>query len=57
MSQHVDPQRTWRVTLSPSSLRVDEGGTATYLVRLSSDPGQPVMLALHWEETRTWATP
>ena len=47
--QYVNPQRTWRVTLSPSSLTVDEGGEATYRVRLTSDPGQPVMLALHWE--------
>ena len=49
VGQYINPQRTWRVTLSPSSLRVDEGGEATYRVRLSSDPGQPVMLALHWE--------
>ena len=46
--QYVDPQRNWRVTLSPSSLRVDEGGEATYRVRLTSDPGQPVWVALDW---------
>ena len=33
----------------PSSLTVDEGGEATYRVRLSSDPGQPVWVALWWE--------
>ena len=49
VNQHIDPQRTWRVTLSPSSLRVDEGGEATYRVRLTSDPGRPVMVALWWD--------
>ena len=48
VSQYIDPQKTWRVTLSPSSLTVDEGGEATYTVRLTSDPGKPVMLALDW---------
>ena len=48
VAAYVDPQRTWRVTLSPSSLTVKEGGEATYRVRLSSDPGRPVMLALWW---------
>ncbi len=33
----------------PSSPTVDEGGEATYRVRLTSDPGQPVWVALHWE--------
>lgn len=33
----------------PSRLAVDEGGQATYRVRLTSDPGQPVMVALWWE--------
>ncbi len=45
----VDPQRTWRVTLTPSSLAVDEGGEATYRVKLTSDPGRPVMVALWWD--------
>ena len=49
VSQFVNPQRNWRVTLSPSRLTVDEGGEATYRVRLSSDPGRPVMLALWWD--------
>ena len=49
VSQYVDPQRTWRVTLSPSRLTVDEGGEATYRVRLTADPGRPVLVALHWE--------
>ena len=48
VSQYIDPQRTWRVTLSPSRLTVDEGGEATYRVRLTSDPGRPVMVALDW---------
>ena len=48
MSQYVDPQKTWRVTLSPSSLTVPEGGEATYTVRLTSDPGKPVWVALDW---------
>ena len=48
-SQYVNPQRTWRVSLSPSSLTVPEGGEATYRVRLTSDPGQPVMLSLWWD--------
>ncbi len=47
--QFVDPQRTWRVSLSPSSLQVPEGGEATYRVKLTSDPGQPVMVALWWD--------
>ena len=49
VSQYVDPSRNWRVTLSPSRLTVDEGGEATYRVKLTSDPGQPVMLALWWD--------
>ena len=49
VGQFVDPQRTWRVTLSPSTLRVSEGGEATYRVRLTADPKQPVMVALDWD--------
>ena len=49
VSQYVNPQRNWRVTLSPSRLTVPEGGEATYRVRLTADPGQPVMLALWWD--------
>ena len=48
-SQYINPQRTWRVSLSPTSLTVPEGGEATYRVRLTSDPGQPVMLSLWWD--------
>ena len=48
-SQYINPQRTWRVTLSPSGLTVPEGNQATYRVRLTSDPGQPVMLVLWWD--------
>ena len=43
------PRLVRRVTMSPSSLRVDEGSEATYRVTLTFDPGQPVMPALHWE--------
>ena len=49
VSQYVNPQRNWRVTLSPSSLTVPEGGEATYRVRLTADPGQPVWVALWWD--------
>ena len=49
VSQYIDPGRTWRVTLSPSRLTVDEGGEATYRVKLTSDPGWPVMVALWWD--------
>ena len=49
LNQYVDPGRTWRVSLSPSSLTVNEGGEATYRVKLTSDPGRPVMVALWWD--------
>ena len=48
VSQYIDPQKNWRVTLSPSSLTVPEGREATYWVTLTSDPGKPVMVALDW---------
>ena len=48
VGQYINPQRNWRVSLSPSRLTVDEGGEATYTVRLTSDPGQPVWVALDW---------
>ena len=48
VSQYIDPRRNWRVTVSPSSLTVPEGGEATYTVRLTSDPGKPVWVALDW---------
>ena len=48
VGQYVNPQRNWRVSLSPSRLTVTEGGEATYQVRLTSDPGQPVWVALDW---------
>ena len=48
VGQYINPQRNWRVTLSPSRLTVAEGGEATYRVKLTSDPGQPVWVALDW---------
>ena len=48
VGQYINPQRNWRVTLSPSRLTVTEGGEATYRVKLTSDPGQPVWVALDW---------
>lgn len=48
VGQYIDPQKNWRVTLSPSRLTVPEGGEATYRVRLTADPGQPVWVALDW---------
>ena len=48
VGQYINPQRNWRVSLSPSRLTVTEGGEATYTVRLTSDPGQPVWVALDW---------
>ncbi len=48
VGQYINPQRNWRVSLSPSRLTVTEGGQATYTVRLTSDPGQPVWVALDW---------
>ena len=38
-----------RVVLSPSRLTVTEGGEATYRVKLSTNPTQPVSVWLHWE--------
>ena len=38
-----------RVILSPSRLTVTEGGQATYRVRLSRSPTQPVWVILHWD--------
>ena len=49
VSQYINPQRNWRVTVSPSSLTVPEGGERTYRVTLTSDPRQPVMLLLWWD--------
>ena len=49
VSQYIDPQRNWRVTVSPSSLTVPEGDEKTYRVTLTSDPRQPVMLLLWWD--------
>ena len=48
VGQYIDPGRNWRVTLSPSRLTVPEDGQATYRVRLTSDPGQPVWVVLDW---------
>ncbi len=48
VGQYINPQRTWRVELLPSRLAVKEGSEATYRVKLTSDPGQPVWVALDW---------
>ena len=48
VSQYIDPQKNWRVTVSPPSLTVPENGQATYTVRLTSDPGKPVWVVLDW---------
>lgn len=49
VGQYIDPQRTWRVSLSTSNLQVPEGGEATYRVKLTADPGRPVMVGLWWD--------
>ena len=38
-----------RVIISPSRLTVTEGGQATYRVRLSRSPTQPIVVFLHWD--------
>ena len=38
-----------RVILSPSRLTVPEGGEATYRVKLSSEPKQPLWVIMHWD--------
>ena len=38
-----------RVILSPSRLAVPEGGQATYRVKLSRSPTQPVWVVMHWD--------
>ena len=38
-----------RVILSPSRLTVPEGGQATYRVKLSRSPTQPVWVVMHWD--------
>ena len=50
----VDPQSRGRIVLSPSNLTVTEGGTATYRVKLSSNPTYPVRLMLLWEDWDSW---
>ena len=49
VGQYIDPQRTWRVVLGTYNLQVPEGGESIYRVKLTSDPGQPVMVALWWD--------
>ena len=48
VGQYINPQRNWRVELLPSRLAVKEDSEATYRVKLTSDPGQPVWVALDW---------
>ena len=41
-----------RVILSPSRLTVPEGGEATYRVKLSRAPTQPLWVIMHWDGDR-----
>ena len=45
----VQPEARGRVTVAPASLTVNEGGSATYRVKLSTSPAWPVQVALFWE--------
>lgn len=48
MLRPEEPQ-SGRVTLSRSSLTVREGSSATYRVRLSSNPTMPLWVVMHWD--------
>ena len=44
----IRPSSPARVIVSPTTLNVDEGGSATYNVRLSTSPTRPVQVYLWW---------
>ena len=46
----IAPEARGKVVVTPSSLTVTEGGSATYRVKLSHEPAQPVQLGLFWED-------
>ena len=46
----VNPEVRGRVVVTPASLTVNEGGSATYRVRLSTSPAWPVQVALFWDD-------
>ena len=49
VQQNLNPTKRGQVIVSPSSLTVDEGGSASYRVKLTNNPTQPIALALVWE--------
>ncbi len=46
----VVPEVQGRVIVTPDRLTVTEGGSATYRVRLSTNPSQPIQLGLFWDD-------
>ena len=46
----VVPESRGRVIVTPDSLTVTEGGSATYRVKLSHEPIQPIQLGLFWDD-------
>ena len=46
----IAPEARGKVVVTPSSLTVTEGGSATYRVKLSHEPTQPIQLGLFWED-------
>ena len=46
----INPEARGRVIVTPASLTLTEGGSATYRVKLSSNPTQPIQLGLFWDD-------
>ena len=46
----VVPESRGRVIVTPDSLTLTEGGSASYRVKLSHEPTQPIQLGLFWED-------
>ena len=45
----VNPEARGRIIVTPASLTVNEGGSATYRVKLSTSPAWPVQVVLFWD--------
>ena len=46
----ITPQTRGKVVVTPTSLTLTEGGSATYRVKLSTNPSQPIQVHLFWDD-------
>ena len=46
----VAPQARGKVSVTPTGLTLTEGGSATYRIKLSTNPSQPIQVGLFWDD-------